>query len=182
MDQELGVSPPTEVLPAAAVTGADRPSRRRWRIALSLGAIAVTIGSVAAAGVSYSRGNEWKERTEARTERLLELQEAVERSEREVDALTEQVDELVAARTLAEGERDGALVEAEQAAELIRLSALVAADLEECVDGTEALIGIFADFSSYDFSDSSDFAMEVSDLCASARSSNAVLQELIAGL
>lgn len=182
MDQELGSGPPTEVLPAAAVTGGGRPSRRPWRLALPLAALAVAIGSIAAAGVSYTRGNEWKQRADARGERILELQEAVERSEREVAALTEQVDELVAARTLAEGERDGALVQAEQAAELIRLSALVASDLEACVDGTEALIGIFADVSSYDFSESSNFAMEVSDVCAKARSSNAVLQELIAGL
>lgn len=163
--------------------GVPDAARRRWPRRLVAGVLVLaTFASVVAAGVSYSRGSDWQARAEVRDERIVQLEEALRRSERDVADLTERIDELVASRSEAESERDGALVEAQAAAELTRLSVLVADDLEACVDGTEALIGVMFDILAYDMSESSEFASEVGAVCSDARSSHDLLQDVIAGL
>lgn len=185
VDPVSGAQPsPEPVEPAQPTTEpTPAPARRRWPQRLVVGLlVAIAASALAATAVSSVRGEDWRERAEARDGRIGELEAALERSEADVAELTQRVDELVAARAAAEGERDGALIEVQQANELTRLSGLVAEDLEACVDGTAALIDVILDVTSYDTVESSTFAAEVSRVCANARTSNDRLQQVLAGL
>lgn len=178
--EKLGSSIEAELHTSPAAPNGEH-KRRSLRFLSRLVVLVVVLAATASALISYQRGSEWQARAERRDVRIADLENALASSEEDVDSLTDRVDELAAGKSQAEVERDGAVNEAELAAELTRLSALVAEDLEECVDGTQGLLDVIIDIYAYDIDSATSFARGVGQVCGDARASNELLQDLING-
>jgi chromosome segregation ATPase len=142
-------------------------------VAAALAGVAV----IGAAGLSFVRGTEWKERADERGDRITDLEDELRASEAALQALEDRVDALTEEVAVAQDQLFLAELDADQAQELATLAGAVARDLASCVDGTSELVRIVRELEAFDSAAATDYAEQVDEVCGRALAGNDLLQE-----
>ncbi|MGH9229339.1 MAG: hypothetical protein ACRD07_11560 [Acidimicrobiales bacterium] len=135
------------------------------------------VALIGAAGLSFVRGTDWKERADERGARITDLEDELRASETELQALEARVDELTEEVAVAQDQLFLAELDADQAQELAALAGAVARDLAACVDGTSELVRIVRELEAFDPAAATDYAEQVDQVCGRALAGNDLLQE-----
>jgi hypothetical protein len=157
---------------------AARPRRTGAR-ALVIALVVVAAAAVVWGVVSWQRGDQWRDRADARAEVLDELESQLAAANEEITALEGRLDELASEKAGTEDEREAAVITADQLEELVRQAGLVATDLDTCARGAVDVVNLVNSLGEYDVEEVNAYVVEVQDVCGRALAENDALQQAI---